>query len=553
MRFPAVVRFCLVFAFVSGCVSVISGCASSNANGKARKIEDMNEAALGDLQAGKPRRAQKALQAALEEVAKQKLQQHPVAARTHMNLGVVLAAGLNQRSRAVKEMAAALAIAPNLEPPSNFRSPQVDKAFATAKARSGQQDAAAPVAAPAPAPAPEPVPQPEVAASEGQGTRGKRGRRRKNKPAEAPAAAEPAAPPAAPAEPPPVVPETPPASASASAEEAALPVPLPETIYCPLPDRVPPGQSIAVWCGVDPGLRARGASLFVRPSDQAEFTKLPMKRSERGWYVGAIEAGLVKGSLLQFYVEAENGGGTRLAATGDAYSPNVLLVQARARPVPPVLTQGALDGDEPEPDLLPTEPQADPVSRAGFDWSRTWVGLQAGTGWGWHAESALEFRQDITLPSGTTGAGLVHILPELGYQLSQRWSVSLQTRHQILPNEGDTGGRPGRPARAAHAALVRGIYTMPLASRWSLQGSGAIGGGEGFRMVIDPVANRGRSGTDSIRGGPILIGAGAGLLFGVTPRFGLVAELRALLGAPDLAVLGEFNLGARYAFGAGAP
>ncbi len=535
------------------------GCATLQSRSQTKKVDDLNEAALKDFQAGRSRDADQKLLQALEEAEKTKLGTHPVVAKTHMNRGVVLASGLKKRSRAVDAMVNALTIDPGATPPKALRDNRVDRAFALAQERVAAATPAAPAAEPEP-PAAEPV----VAEAAPAPVPAKKTKRAKKQKAEAEAkaeaevkaeakvdgqvavGAEPIAP-AVPAGPPPV---EPPVNATVDASEAALPSPMPELVYCPLPDQVPPGQNIAVWCGVEPSLRAKAVKLYVRGRNKAEFDALPMTQSERGWWVATIDGSLVgTGGMLQFYVQAEAAGDKVVGSTADAYSPDILMIHPRARRVPVVMTQAYLDGEvdmEPEAEL----PVEDPLAKKrGFDWQRVWVGLQVGTGYGWHAASDLEFRQEIRVEADTASAGILHILPELAYQYSDRWAFSLQTRHQFLPNEGDTGGRTGRPAQGAHAALLRAIYTRPLASRFSILGSAAVGAGEGFRMVLDPVPNKGRSGTDSVVSGPVLVGAGFGGLFHLTQQFALSAELRALVGAPKFGVLGELNLGFRYAFG----
>jgi hypothetical protein len=87
-----------------------------------------------------------------------------------------------------------------------------------------------------------------------------------------------------------------------------------------------------------------------------------------------------------------------------------------------------------------------------------------------------------------------------------------------------------------------------LTQRLSLSGSAYVGGGEGARFVTDPVPSMGRSGTDTVRTGPALLGVGVGAFFSLTSRLAVSGELRTLVGVPELGVLGELNVGLRYGF-----
>lgn len=548
-----------------------------------RKIDDLNTKAMADFKAGKAEKAQERLQSALSLAEKEKVTDHRSVAETHMNLGVVQATGSGQRRKAVDQMVKALIIKPGLTPEKAWRNAKVDKAFASAQKRAGQERKAkeqadktktavaavtpsqAPVAPPPPAKAEEkPAPTPEAAAPVAAVAEPKS--KKKSKKAMAAEAAEaakaveaakvaevakPTAPPSAA-----VAPTTPSSGAVAVVAaapvvdmlvEAKVPSPVPEPVFCPLPDEVPPGKDLAVWCAVDPSVHAKKATLFVRPPDQSEFAKLAMERSAEGWWVATIPAASVKGTLLQFYVQAEKQNAEVLAATGNDASPGFVLVRPKARPVRAVMTQSFLDGDD-DPAAGAAIEEAPVEAPKGFQWRKLWVALQGGSAYGWHSDAALEFRPDIEVAAGTASAGTFQVLPEIGYRLNEKWSASLQLRLQKLPNEGDTGGRPGGPAPGAISALLRALYETPLSQKLNLGISGYLGGGEGVRFVMDPIPTKGRSGTDTVRGGPFLIGAGVGAFYAVTERLALSADLRALVGVPDKALLGEFNLGFRYAF-----
>lgn len=548
-----------LWVVVVGALLLSPGCALMGSP-TTRKIDELNTKAMTDFKAGKPQKAEEQLKDALALANKQKVTDHRSVAETHMNLGVVVASSGGQRRKAVDEMVKALVIAPGIQPHKAYRNAKVDRAFASAQKRAeaerklkAQQKPVptkAVAAAPTPAPAkvedkPAPPAPPPVAEKKGKAKKkGKRGTEV--------ADAEPAPPPANRSEPakPEALAKVEPAPAPAATPndglvEAELPNPVPEPVFCPLQDEVPPGKDLPVFCALEPSLHAKKAVLFVRPPDQAEFTKFEMQRSPQGWWGAVVPAALVKGNLLQFYVEAAKANSDPVSTLGNSESPNFVLVRPGVRPARPVITQAFLDGDDVPPAPVEAPP---PPPAAGFEWKKVWIALSAGSAYGWHSAQKLEFRTEMDEPSGTASAGTFHVLPEVGYRLGERWSASMQVRFQSLPNEGDTGGRPGGPARGAFSLLLRGLYELPLTQRLSLSGSAYLGGGEGARFVTEPVPTMGRSGTDTVRTGPVLMGAGVGAFFGLTSRFAVSGELRTLVGVPDFGVLGELNLGLRYAF-----
>ncbi|MDX2019175.1 MAG: tetratricopeptide repeat protein [Deltaproteobacteria bacterium] len=548
-----------LWVVVVGALLLAPGCAMMGSP-TTRKIDELNNKAMAEWKAGKPQKAEEQLKDALDLANKQKVADHPSVAQTHMNLGVVSASS-GQRKKAVDEMVKALLIAPKLEPNKAHRNAKVDKAFASAQKRAeaerklkAQQKPAPVVVAAAPPPSaakveekPAPPSPPVVVETKGKGKKkGKRGapvaEAEKTTPPPAPAKAEATKPEPTKPEPVTVAPVAPPADGLV---EAALPDPVPEPVFCPLQDEVPPGKDLPFFCALDPSLHAKKAVLFVRPPDQAEFTKLEMQRSPQGWWGAVVPGATVKGNLLQFYVEAAKSNGEPVSTAGNSESPNFVLVRPGVRAARPVITQAFLDGDDVPPPVVEAAPPPPP---AGFEWKKVWIAFGAGSAYGWHSTQKLEFRQEMEEPSGTASAGTFHVLPEVGYRLNERWSASLQVRFQVLPNEGTTGGRPGGPAPAAFSALLRGLYEVPLTQRLSLSGSAYLGGGEGARFVTDPVPTQGRAGTDSVRTGPVLVGVGVGGFFGVTQRLAVSAELRSLVGLPDFGVLGEVNLGLRYSF-----
>lgn len=70
--------------------------------------------------------------------------------------------------------------------------------------------------------------------------------------------------------------------------------------------------------------------LYYRPPGQSEFEKKLMKPGRRGIYSYLIHHSNLKGRSLQYYIEAVGRTGKRIAGSGTATSPNIILLSATA-------------------------------------------------------------------------------------------------------------------------------------------------------------------------------------------------------------------------------
>src|SRR5687767_3722979 len=115
-------RFLMLTAFVVS----LAGIAGANEKA-ARKVEDMNRAAMEDYDILEFERAKKQLNEALQQVKKGKLDKHDVAARTYMNLAIVLGGGLGDFENATLAMVAALTIDPGIKLDKAYKTPDLQK------------------------------------------------------------------------------------------------------------------------------------------------------------------------------------------------------------------------------------------------------------------------------------------------------------------------------------------------------------------------------------------------------------------------------------------
>ena len=105
----------------------------------------MNKDAVTALQAQKFDDARKILKQALDLADSTGLQQHPITARTHIHMGIVIITGFKQRDLGIKQFKKALEIQATINLTKALVTPELTEAFNEAKG-------AAPAAATPPAP-----------------------------------------------------------------------------------------------------------------------------------------------------------------------------------------------------------------------------------------------------------------------------------------------------------------------------------------------------------------------------------------------------------------
>jgi hypothetical protein len=464
-------------------------------------------------------------------------------ARAYLDLGAVyLAEG--DRGEALRHFGLALALVPDIDPGDDIGTPALKKVLAVARiqVKRGRGAAAAAVAA---------KKRERVAASDGDEPRGK-----SRPPAEVDADDRPAKEAPAPAK------ET---TATAKVERPAaddqepdLPATVSQPLYCPIPDEAPPSEEVPLRCVSGPTVEVASMMLFYRPAGSESFTPVPMMRSRKGWYEGVVPASALVGKTLQYYVEARTPAKAVATTNGTTDSPNLMIIREGAAPVGRGTLAAARFRRDPreraaeiEEDPLARSEKQRESERAPNDSHRRvhaiWVGMGLGTGFGWHPRRKLEFRTEDQVDAGLSSEGLLHVNPEIGWMWTSNMALSIQSRHQVIPESGSGDNRPGAPAHGALALLLR-IYRYFGDGRGQPFISAAVGAGDGFRLNVPPHPEVEVIRNDTIRGGPFLVGAGGGYLYNFNSHFGLVAESRVLYGLPDRAALLEFSGGAQLAF-----
>jgi hypothetical protein len=193
---------------------------------------------------------------------------------------------------------------------------------------------------------------------------------------------------------------------------------------------------------------------------------------------------------------------------------------------------------------VPEAPRPPPPHRAV---GTVWLGWSFGTGYGFHPRSRLERRNDLQVDAAFGPGHLGHFGPEVGYQWRDRIALSLQTRHQVIPRQTTDPTQIDDAQQWAHTLLARGIYLFrEVHPRFHLYTGGVLGLGEGFRFRVEAAPSRTLSTSDTVRGGPVLVGPIGGIIFPFTEGLSVVGEVRGMMGLPDFGAMADFSLGIQF-------
>jgi hypothetical protein len=178
---------------------------------------------------------------------------------------------------------------------------------------------------------------------------------------------------------------------------------------------------------------------------------------------------------------------------------------------------------------------------------KIFIGLGLGTGFGIASGSGEE--TNTMAPHKLAGAGfalaqLGQVSPEVGYFLKSDFLLSLQVRYQFV-----TGLNPGpgygNVQTSAIAAFVRATWFGGSESFHPFFALAAGGGYIRHALVFnDPHCGPGNmTCVDTIKGGPLLVGPAAGLMFDLSSAVSLLVGLNSQLGVPNFTLNFDINAG----------
>ncbi len=454
------------------------------------KMTQLNRDAVNAYQAKKFDDARKILKQALDLAESNGLETHPITARTHIHMGIVIIGGFKQRDLGVKQFKKALEIEPTINLTKALVTPELTDAFNEAKAAAASAPPAAPPAEP-PAAAPEAPSEP----------------------------AAPATPPAA---------ETPPSEAAGLTHEQVT--------------EAKQGSAISITVGVSPDLKFEKLVLAYRPEGASEFLGREMKEVAEGRYGAEIPTTATGGNYVAYYIEADDAQGTAIATKGTVEAPMTIAlskgVAAVTKKKPPEPPPGGEEQEAPDYRYF-----AALSLGTGFGWA-TGVGdlnhdvsiNPPGMAWAKLGHIAPEF--------GYWLSSSLMLSLQLRYQFITGTTDVYRSNMQYHAANyafaafakatwrwGDDSWHPFF-SLAAGGGQIRHVVTF---------GTKSIP-----RPDCGPMMNQ--TCVDTIAAGPILLGPGGGISYDLTDRFSLIGQANSVLGFPNFTFNIDIDVGVAAGF-----
>jgi len=304
-------------------------------------------------------------------------------------------------------------------------------------------------------------------------------------------------------------------------------------------------RPIEAWVGGD--LPAAKVSLMYRAKGATDFSEVKMTKHGGCKYIAEIPASALPkaGIMVHYYVAAYNKAGKVLASRGSAGSPNIIEVSG-----------GASSGRNGDDDENPFQRRGE-ASSGSSDADGTvsdgvevpaksptvFVAIVAGTGGGYVTGTTEQAGNEVQC---CFAPGLLHLLPEVGFYVSPKTSISVAGRIGF-----PLGANIKGHATAAPAGLLRLRHAF-AADGSGVQISGSIGGGI-IRNTVKLTEARSDMDTDIAAVGPLLVGAGAGYIAPLGGPLKLSAELNVLAAVPVVGTIGtsKLNFGVQTDFNVG--
>jgi hypothetical protein len=306
--------------------------------------------------------------------------------------------------------------------------------------------------------------------------------------------------------------------------------------------RSPQGQTIVIKATVDPGLGAKKVLLSFSTDGAEDFEEREMKEDPpgSGFYVAEIPASGTQGAVVNYYIEAYGENDKLLGSKG---------TDQRTLKI-------AMTGPGGQPLGRPKKPPKDEPDEA----PSFFLGIGVGGGVGWATGNGEVNSTNVVDPAGFAPSKLLHFSPEIGYFLSPELLLSVQFRFQLISGANEyhssiateCGDGVCSPGTYAFAGLAKINYLFGEGDfRTFVSGIGGLGT---IRHVAEfqSQMNCGSMGNetclDTVPSGPVFVGAGAGVLYNVTPAFALTLGTNALLGFTKFTFHVDLNLGLAVMF-----
>jgi hypothetical protein len=300
---------------------------------------------------------------------------------------------------------------------------------------------------------------------------------------------------------------------------------------------------------------AERVALAYRPAGVADFVIREMDPVDNtDWYQTQIPPEATGGESVAYYIVAQNAQGQTLEQNGTAGDPHVVnLGEGSSAGV----INGAGAGD--------SVAQPGDEDNEGGGGPSVWFALALGCGFGYHTGTPEANHTNDSggklKASGIGWARLLQIAPEIGFFVSDNLILSLQGRFQIVngaskvngsavdKNKAACNGGTCQPSHYALAGLAKLTWFVGEPGRVTPFLSFAAGAGQIRHVVSVGNLSGCPSGgcKDTVVGGPVLFGPGAGISVELSDSLSLLASANVLVGVPNVMANLDVNLGLSYA------
>jgi hypothetical protein len=450
------------------------------------KVTKMNKKAVEEYENLNFEESRKILKDAIDFCSQNGLDKHPVKARTHIHLGIVILAGFKQREVAIKQFRKALEIQPDIKLTKSLANPEIQEAFDEAVAGLGTPEKG------------EPVEKTE-----------KTDRTEKAEKVD---------------------------KAPAGGEGPISHEPVMEGTQ---------GGAITITAHVDYNLGVKKMILAYRPDGASEFLGRVMKEVTQGNFSAEIPATATAGNRVAYYLEAQGQDENTMGTKGTADDPMVITLKGTGAPE----AKGGGEEEDDEEEGPSWFIALGLGSGAGWATGSGEVSSDAKVSPGFALASLGHLAPEVGYFVSSQLLLSVQLRLQMITGTNER-HLSMTDPNNKFECGGNYICDPAKSAFAALAKVTylfneeSSFHPYVSAS----VGGGQIRHTATFNKIascgprgMDPC-------TDTILAGPVLLGPGAGFIFNASDSFALTLGANTLLGFPDFTFNIDFNAGAAVEF-----
>ena len=450
------------------------------------RVTKMNKKAIEEYENLNFEEARKILKEALDVCSANGLDKHPIKARTHIHLGIVIFAGFKQKELALKQFRRALDIQPDIRLTKSLANPEIQAAFDEAVAGAG--------------------------ADKGDATAEKDKDKDKKTGGTTPVAT--------------------------GGEAKTL-------VHEPVVQGTQ-GNAITITATVDPSLGAEKVVLAYRPDGASEFLGREMKASSGGNYTADIPTSATSGNLVAYYIAAQGKDGQPIASKGSVADPIIVTLTGAGAPERPRVTDEEEEGGGGSKFYIGLQLGTgfgwmtgngevnvdDKVSPEGFAMAQLGH-LAPELGYFIKPNLMLSVQGRFQLVTGATPLGLPKLDPS--------------TPDGMTLAKACGGDYVCSPANGAVAVLARVTWFFGSGSVRPFAGLAA---GGGYIRHVAPFNTQKKCGTtrdqtcvDTVAAGPILFGPDAGIIYSFSKNVGRVVGVNTQLAVSHFTFNIDVNAG----------